>query len=459
MTNASVGRGEDNGHRSLDDARLADYLAGGKTPTVGTNLPASFWCRPALVHIRDAAYARGRSADAVLHAAFARLSAVGPPELKLPAIVGGPASLNIFTNLVSGSGTGKSTAVAISIALLPCSDVDGFADLRPIGSGEGIAETFMGVVDEGGVKVRRQVRANAFFVVDEGQALMDLMGRSGSILPSELRKAWSGSALGQTNASEERRRHVTDYRLGLVVAFQPELAGELLADATGGTPQRFMWATATDPNVPTDPPDWPGELVIPEPSRDEEEAARRRSRTGGQWFGVHPEIEREIRAEDLARVRGLAVMTEPLDAHATLTRLKIAALLATLEGRLTITPDDWRLAGQVWATSCAVRDEVRRAVAIKADHEEVRALARLGRRAEVDEASRQGVARKVERLARRLAGFVHESPGEEFTGRDLRQRLRSDERVLSEQIERYAIDNRWLVRPRGGGYYAGPEVP
>src|SRR3712207_6527821 len=51
---------------------------------------------------------------------------------------------------------------------------------------------------------------------------------------------------------------------------------------------------------------------------------------------------------------------DPLDGHALYTRLKVAAALALLDRRLSVTADDWRLSGRIMAKSDATRDAVQR---------------------------------------------------------------------------------------------------
>jgi hypothetical protein len=332
------------------------------TADTGASLPAvlpdTFWqARPVLEHIRRAAHARSRSADAVLHTVLARVAACTEYGVELPPIVGGPASLNYFAAVIGPSGSGKSTSISTGRDLIPepTAQVIDMVDDRPLGSGEGIAELYMGhQTDDEGKTVRGQVRQNAFVYVDEGEALIGMIDRKGATILETLRRAWSGQTLGQSNASQDRNRVIPArrYRLGLVIGFQPEKAGRLLADDTGGTPQRFMFTSAIDPTVPDEPPDWPGpiELAIP----DDIAHTIDHGVVQPYRMKVADPIQREIRAADLTRVRG-ETTAQPLDSHAMLHKLKIAGLLAILDRRGHITTDDWHLAGIAWSTSVRVR--------------------------------------------------------------------------------------------------------
>jgi hypothetical protein len=240
-----------------------------------------------------------------------------------------------------------------------------FRDGLPVGSGEGIAEAFMGTVEEptGEViqrgkntgdpvmrRVRKQVRHNAYFYVDEGQTIARLGERSGSVLGETLRRAAVGETLGQTNASEERTRYVPagSYSLGLLVGFQPSTAVPVLADAGTGTPQRFLWGWADDPSIPDLPPAWPGPLSM-HPGQ---------KRPHGPQDIVFPErIRRMLWDEKVARSRGEIDVPE-LDGHAGLIKVKVAAILALLDNREFATEADWQLAELVWTASCGVRDHL-----------------------------------------------------------------------------------------------------
>lgn len=316
------------------------------------NLPASLFDeRPELARIRQAAHARTRSGDAVFGAMLARLSALTPPSIQGPAPVGEPCSLNVAVALVGASGTGKSSAAETAEVLLPLTLTNEVLTVA-LGSGEGLVEAYMGIedeVDDDGKKrkVRRQVRSQVLFMVDEGQALSEMAARKGSTLLPTLRSAWSGQRLGQANASEDRTRHLPpgEYRMAALAGFQPETAVALVEDAAGGTPQRWLWLAAADPTIPDVAPEWPGRFEWSPP-------AHRRGP-----MDLAPEVAAEIRQSNLERARG-EVTIDPLDGHRDLSRLKVAGLLALLAGRLDINTDDWRLAGVVLDTSDKVRGQI-----------------------------------------------------------------------------------------------------
>ncbi|MFE5544590.1 hypothetical protein ACFQ71_12310 [Streptomyces sp. NPDC056534] len=343
------------------DIREADPVA----LTRPGRLPEEFFAaRPVFAKIRQAAHAEGCSGDVLFYSALARMSALVPHQYRAVTGIGGRASLNIFAAIVGTSGAGKSTSSSLTRMVMPALE-DDFRDGLPVGSGEGIAEAFMGTVDEptgelhkGGPnkgdpvmrKVRKQVRHNAYFYVDEGQTIAKLSERNGSVLGETLRRAAVGETLGQTNASEERTRYVPagSYSLGLLVGFQPSTAVPVLADASTGTPQRFLWGWADDPSIPDTPPPWPGEL---------ERGHWQRHVSDPVDIKFPERVRSMLWAEKVGRARGEIEVPE-LDGHAGLIKVKVAALLALLDGRDYATEEDWSLAEVIWTASCGVRDHL-----------------------------------------------------------------------------------------------------
>jgi energy-coupling factor transporter ATP-binding protein EcfA2 len=380
-------------------------------------LPEDFWdARPTLRHIRQAAHSRARSGDIVFGGLLARLSSLLPPELRADTGVGSPACMNMFVVLLGASGSGKSSAAWIPRRLLPPPPRIDFLDELPLGSGEGIAEAYMGEQEvetgeifRGGPKkgdpktetVRAQIRHNALFYADEGEALTkQLFGRNGATVGESLRRAWTGGTIGQFNGHKINTRVIESgtYSLGMVIGFQPETALPLLEDAPAGTPQRFLWFSSIDPSIPEDVVDDPGLLDL---------ALIRRG------FGLQPavtfatELLRQIRVDDRARATG-ETRLPPLDSHKPLMLVKLAALLAILDNRVDVVVEDWQLAETVWATSCELRDAL-----LEYGARQVAEDAEKKTRAHVDRELRAHTAKArsdqdVERVARRAAKRVHE---------------------------------------------------
>ncbi|MFF9688956.1 hypothetical protein [Streptomyces sp. NPDC014623] len=420
-------------------------------------LPDEFWdARPELQKIRQAAHSKACSGDVLFHSSLARLSGMISHHIRAETGIGGRASLNIFAAIVGNSGAGKSTGSSLTRGLMPAPAED-FRDGLPVGSGEGIAEAFMGTVEEptGEVisrgknigdpvmrKVRKQVRHNAFFYVDEGQTIAKLGERNGSVLGETLRRAAVGETLGQTNASEERTRYVPagSYNLGLLVGFQPSTAVPVLADASTGTPQRFLWSWADDPSIPDMPPAWPGEF-------DRHPGFLQPDGPVDVTFPLR--VRTALWQERVARARGELEVPE-LDGHAGLIKVKVAALLALMDGgRTGVTDEDWQLAEVVWESSCAVRD----ALVVRAQRE---AAAERQREedAKVHQVMREHEAKAdadlaLERVARLVQKHASQVGGVTFG--ELNRKLASRDR----KVARKSID---LAEARGWVFEEGDRL-
>ena len=308
-----------------------------------------FWeARQSLRHIQDFARARRVGPWALLGCVLVRVIAAVPPSLVLPALVGGQASLNLFAGIVSGSGGGKGTAEA---AALDAIDLPYVPILGP-GSGEGIGHLFYAWD-----KTRQEMMQHTVAVIlsaAEIDTLSALKSRQASTLFPELRKAWMGGPLGFAYVDKEKRLTVPrhSYRLCLSVGIQPANAAPILDDHSAGTPQRFLWFPADDPDAPDERPEqpekWRNPLI---------QIGTFRDRHKRQELAVCETTRAEIDTARLDRLRGST--SEALDGHALLAQLKAAAALALLDGRRNaISEGDWRLAAIVRQVSDQTRQQV-----------------------------------------------------------------------------------------------------
>lgn len=356
-----------------DDA--AEPSAAAAEPGTGTaagepDAEAEFWrSRPFLSAVLRFARARRIGPWALLGAVLARAAACVPPGVVLPATIGSVASLNLFVALCSESGGGKSVAMAAAKDFLdPTGGTADYLETSP-GSGEGLLGAYCYVhTEKGKAPEVRQTRLSVLFDIDEVSALAALLTRTSSTLLPFLKSAWSGHTLATQNAEAARQRHVGEhrYRLALVVGVQPANAGPILDDAAGGFPQRFLWLPTYDPGRLA-----PGEVLLdPLPWRWQVPAAP--VQLSGDGATITWPLRREVAVPEVARLamhRADAERQRPigsavaaggeLDGHALLTRAKVAALLALLDGRAdAFTEADWTAAGVILAKS----DETRRAV-------------------------------------------------------------------------------------------------
>jgi hypothetical protein len=385
------------------------------------NLPAEFWQRPLLADIRAWAHSRHRSADAVYACVRARFAATIPWTLRVDTGIATPVSLNSLTAIVADSGIGKSSAMAMAEEMVPITRTDIF--VGPLGSGEGITEAYYAEVvvpnaQTGKMeKVKKRVRDGALFDLDEGEALARLGQRTGALLLPELRKAFSGRTLGQSNAASATRRSLAanTYRLVLLVGLQPEAALALLADAGTGTPQRFVLFNGGDPTILEDGSLPPVPLVLPPPPAAVTAVPH--------LMSVEAGVLAEVRAHDLAVQRG-ATKVSPLDSQRPANRLKEAAFLALLDGRHDeICAEDWQLAGMVMDTSDVVRSTVLERAAEAAERNNVVRGVAQGAREAVAETERE--RRLISVMSKRLVERVEQGPAEGIGKGELNRMLTS----------------------------------
>ena len=295
-----------------------------------------------LRQIRRAAHANQVSPDAVLSCVIGRVAT----RIPITATVNG-SSVNYATAIVGQSGSGKSTSNRTARHLIP--DIGTDYDGRGVGSGEGLVQAYLSRrKQDDGTRENVQTRHAAFFYVDEGEGLLRLNNREGSTTMSVIRSMWSGDQVGNTNAHQETTRHLDadSYRFVFVVGLQPKYAAGLLADEHAGTPQRFVYVAAGDPDAPPTPPTFPGPIELATPP--------------AAPFTVDKVVRQTVNDRRYqANVEG--GHANPYEAHTGLIQLRTAAILAyLLDGRGIVTPFDWNLAAMIVDNSRQVRAELLR---------------------------------------------------------------------------------------------------
>ncbi|HLZ39068.1 MAG TPA: hypothetical protein VKP64_15270 [Mycobacteriales bacterium] len=374
----------------------------------GQHRDDEFWgARPSLALVRDYARARRAGPWATLGVVLTRVVAATGPHVVLPPLVGGEVSLNLYVGLVGESGSGKDAATSAAEDAARFRGALRFTTTS-LGSGEGIAHSYVRRIrvkhGDSYKDAIEQHTESVLFTVAEIDTLLALGSRQGSTVLAELRRAWMGSALGFAYADPAKRlpvgRH--EYRLCMTAGIQPARAGVLLDDADAGTPQRWLWFPATDPDAPDLAPDEPEPLVWRMPSLPWATAH------GRTRLGVCAAVRAEVDADRLAKLRGQSNGTE---GHDLLCRLKAAAALALLDGHAEIRDDDWALAGRLMAVSVAVRTQVGRTLADKArEVNRVRGEAAAEQAVVVEERTTehriQRVGRGIVRILRRRGDWV-----------------------------------------------------
>jgi len=364
---------------------------------------------PELQTIKQWARARYAAPWAVFGAVLLRVAASTGPHVQLPGLIGGRASLNLLCAFVSASGGGKGISDKVARLAWPAPIIE-----RPIGSGEGIAATFVPPKKEGIEPITA-----AIFSVPEIDTLTGIASRQGSILLAQLKSMAMGELLGQSNASDATTRIVQahTYRCCLSVGAQPGHTGVIFGDTTGGTPQRFLWFPTIDPDMPAEKADDPEPLNTRLPYWTPGD-------DGVVEIGYGPEeIAQTVVAAHLARQRG---ESDALDGHALLTRCKVAAILAILHHRSVVSEVDWQLSETVMEMSNRTRDWIVEQ-ARKADREKARskAIARAAGEDFYDQSRLETVKRSIIRMLER--------DGEQ-AGNVLRSRLgKREKRELFEQ--------------------------
>jgi hypothetical protein len=459
--------------------------------TGGLTLPDEFWrSRETLSRIRQAAHSKVRSADVVFYGALVRIAAMAPHTLRADTGVGTPASLNLFAAIVGPSGGGKSSGLSVGRDLVKeTRPIEEF----PLGSGEGIAEAYMGEAQEATgdmakdgsakmVKVRKMVRHNVLFHSDEGSTLVKLLERAGSTIGETLRSAWSGETIGQKNGRVETTRTVParSYAAGLVIGWQPSTILPLLDDHEAGTPQRFLYCWAVDQSIPPRSARvlWPGEMLSPFPDNVPTNLpppgtiiAAPAPPMLGESIVFAEAITDELYDTEHAKNTGSLPhdhpLRDPFRSQHPVLKVKIAALLALLEGRRSVTADDWRLAQIVIDTSDRVRQYLQAVAAGKARAAREAAEAnehalewhREQARHSVREAVETGAERRV---AVRAAVRVHEAGG--MTLGALRRVTAMRDRPVIEAAVELAVAAGWIVYDADAGgstgrLAAGPSRP
>lgn len=316
--------------------------------------------RPWMAACRQMAEAVGGSPAAHLLAFLARWATLIPPGYSIPPINGAPSSFDLLCVIAGTSGSGKTSPMRNAARMLPVQRKDLRMGLG-IGSGEGVIEAFYSIDevrgDDGKThKERGKNIAGVNFAVSEGLIFVELAGRGGTTHVTRLCDAWSGAALSTANASAETFRHIPEdqYRLTMVMGIQAKQSHELMTDtaASQGFVGRLLFAWTEEPRAAPRPRP-PEPFVLPVPPEVATPKTKEAPKTYQPTYLEYPdEVYAEIQGASDARV-GTDVPVE--DHHHDLLRCKVAGIVALMDGRTSVSLEDWAIATALVAHSRSVR--------------------------------------------------------------------------------------------------------
>lgn len=363
---------------------------------------------------------------AVLGICAARALTMVRPHITLPPLIGGRGSLNFFGAIVAGPAGGKTTSGEAAEVLVP-----GFFTTCSQGTGEGILATFGQSASPSDPDATPEFEA-VYLDIDEIDGLGAVSGRMGSTTMPILRSAFSGATLAFSYANKDKRRYIRKhtYRMAGIVGMQPKKAAWLIADADGGTPQRFMWFPASDGRVRKDRPWETGPLTLPSPS---------------EWLYPRqltiPKVAEDLLLDE--HVKRQQGGQEALDGHALFCREKFAYALTVLDGRIQMNEEDWELSGIASDISLYTRtmviDEIKAAARIDAlDRGEIRGIENSA----ADDAKEYETAERMRRVLRWALDKISEAGSEGIGATDLSRKCAGR-------------DRRWLQGALGVGQSNG----
>lgn len=326
-----------------------DRLRPAVFPTI-ESASVQFWQRPVLATIRQAARARLINPYALLGAVLVDVVAATPPTVQLETFGGAKASLNLFVALCGSSGSGKTMTAEAVRDVIRIQDRTRWENLR---SGEGLVSCFVRK-EKGKVE---QVGDRAVVEIDEIDRLTALSNRSGATIMPTLRSAWVAQGLGgrAATASSDLSVDAHSYRCCLVAGVQPGRSRALFDDADGGTPQRFVWLPANDPEAQLGH-EWPDAIewsVPPAESGTVSAFGGRASQFVPRGnMTLPPAVIEEFQQDRLQRARGQG---DELDSHKMLATAKVAAAFALLDMSSHVTDQHWRDAKHLMNVSTITR--------------------------------------------------------------------------------------------------------
>lgn len=184
-------------------------------------------------------------------------AACDAPSAAIPTGIGSrPAPLNLMFCLVGPSGVGKGTSLDAPIVV--ASPMGGYRITTPA-SGEALINSFFEQVPAADGRGSETVRHTDPVWVSWGEidAFAAKSSSTASTLDAHMRSLFTGERVGDESITRLKSGvgcilDPASYRFVMYVGAQPDHAGVLLDDETGGTLQRLMWLPILDEDAPED---------------------------------------------------------------------------------------------------------------------------------------------------------------------------------------------------------------
>lgn len=273
---------------------------------------------------------------ALLSKAIGVAACDAPGTLVATGVAGEPIPLNFMFCLVGPSGLGKGITLD---ARMSCANPLGGYRLVTPASGEALIDSFFERVpaaDGKGEETQRHADP-VWAVWGEIDTLAAKASNANSTLDGTFRSLWSGERAGDESITRKKAGmgciiDARSYRFVMFVGAQPDHAGVLLDDDTGGVLQRLLWLPLTDDDALETSKEIEAhkrglEKLLGSPKGAFEFTSPDLKVWGTRQVTVSPEvidIMRMNRSRILRRVEEL----DPLDAHIDNLCARLAAVFA-----------------------------------------------------------------------------------------------------------------------------------
>lgn len=266
-------------------------------------------------------------------------AACDAPGVSIPTGIGSrPAPLNLMFCLVGPSGVGKGTSLDAPIVV--AHPMGGYRITTPA-SGEALISAFFETVPSADGKGTETVRHRDPVWVSWGEidAFAAKSGGNASTLDAHMRSLFTGERVGDESITRMKSGigcilEAGSYRFVMYVGAQPDHAGVLLDDETGGTLQRLLWLPILDEDAPEDldgAVEYRKELAnllgVPE-TRTETSSPNVAVWGPSDGFTVDTDILRVMMKRRSSILRG-ETEVNPLDTHIDNLRIRLALIFAS----------------------------------------------------------------------------------------------------------------------------------